>query len=78
MQWKQEQGFNQLLQMQIKTFNILKKSNIVQQEEFVDRNTFWGPDGFHLKSNSLMLTSKEIFRMSHGSIWLLCIQNRYG
>lgn len=44
--------------MQIKTFNILKKSNIMQQDKFVDKNTFWGPDGFHLKSNSLMLTSK--------------------
>lgn len=49
------------MQMQIKTFNILKKSYAMQWEEFVDKNKFQGSDEYHLKSNSLLLTAKEIF-----------------
>lgn len=49
------------MQMQIKTFNILKKSSTMQWEEFVDKNKFQGPDEYHRKSNSLLLTAKEIF-----------------
>jgi len=34
----------------------------MQQEEFIDKNMVLGPDKSHLKSDSLVLTSKEIFR----------------
>lgn len=49
------------MQTHIKTLKVLKKSNTMQQEDFADKNMFQGPDEFFLESNSLMLTSKEIF-----------------